>query len=157
MLQYLDFSCPADEQLVRAQIEQMRAQRKLTDEQAEAVDIHAIMRFLSSPLAARVRRSGAVEREYRFSLLRPVRELADVDADDKVLLQGVVDCFFEEDGALVVVDFKTDRVSPAQLAERAERYRPQLEAYSMALERVMERPVKERVLYFFAAGEEVRI
>ena len=157
VLQYLDFSCPADEQLVRAQIEQMRAQRKLTDEQAEAVDIHAIMRFLSSPLAARVRRSGAVEREYRFSLLRPVRELADVDADDKVLLQGVVDCFFEEDGALVVVDFKTDRVSPAQLAERAERYRPQLEAYSMALERVMERPVKERVLYFFAAGEEVRI
>ena len=157
VLQYLDFSCPADEQLVRAQIEQMRSQRKLTDEQAEAVDIHAIMRFLCSPLAARIRRSGAVEREYRFSLLRPVRELADVDADDKVLLQGVVDCFFEEGGELVVVDFKTDRVSRDTLEERAEHYRPQLEAYSMALTRVMGKKVREKVLYFFAIGEEVRL
>ncbi len=156
-LQYLDFSCPADEQLVRAQIEDLRLQRKLTDEQAEAVDVHALVAFLQSGLAARIRASGRVEREYRFSLLRPVRDFAAVDADDAVLLQGVVDCFFEEDGELVVVDFKTDRVTRAETAERAERYRPQLEAYSMALARVMEKPVKERVLYFFAVGEEMRI
>ena len=157
VMQDLDFFCEPNEQSVRAQIEAMRAQRKLTEEQANAVDVHAIVRFLRSDLAARIRRSEQVEREYRFSLLRPVRDFSSLDADDSVLLQGVVDCFFEEDGELVVVDFKTDHVSCAQLDERAEHYRPQLEAYSMALTRVMGKKVKEKVLYFFSAGEEVRL
>ena len=156
-MQYLDFSRAEDEAGVRAQIEMMRTQRKLTDEQARAVDVRAIVRFLQSPLAARIRRSESVLREYRFSLLRPVREFANVDADDAVLLQGVVDCFFEEGGELVVVDFKTDRVSRDDLAERAAHYRPQLEAYSMALARVTGKRVKEKLLYFFSAGEEVRL
>ena len=157
VMQDLDFFCAPNEQSVCAQIEAMRAQRKLTDEQANAVDVQAIVRFLRSDLAARIRKSKQVEREYRFSLLRPVRDFSSLDADDSVLLQGVVDCFFEEDGELVVVDFKTDHVSCAQLDERAEHYRPQLEAYSMALTRVMGKKVKEKVLYFFSAGEEVRL
>lgn len=157
VMQDLDFFCEPDEQSVRAQIEAMRAQRKLTEEQAKAADVHAIVRFLRSDLAVRIRKSEQVEREYRFSLLRPVRDFSSLDADDSVLLQGVVDCFFEEDGELVVVDFKTDHVSCAQLDERAEYYRPQLEAYSMALTRVMGKKVKEKVLYFFSAGEEVRL
>lgn len=157
VMQDLDFFCKPDEQNVRAQIEAMRAQRKLTEEQAKAADVQAIVQFLRSDLAARIRKSEQVEREYRFSLLRPVRDFSSLDADDSVLLQGVVDCFFEEDGELVVVDFKTDHVSRAQLDERAEHYRPQLEAYSMALTRVMGKKVKEKVLYFFSAGEEVRL
>ena len=157
VMQDLDFFCEPNEQSVRAQIEAMRAQRKLTEEQAKAADVHAIVRFLRSDLAARIRKSKQVEREYRFSLLWPVRDFSSLDADDSVLLQGVVDCFFEEDGELVVVDFKTDHVSCAQLDERAEYYRPQLEAYSMALTRVMGKKVKEKVLYFFSAGEEVRL
>lgn len=157
VMQDLDFFCEPNEQSVREQIEKLRAQRKLTDEQANAVDVRAIVRFLRSDLAARIRKSKQVEREYRFSLLRPVRDFSSLDADDSVLLQGVVDCFFEEDGELVVVDFKTDHVSRAQLDERAEHYRPQLEAYSMALTRVMGKKVKEKVLYFFSAGEEVRL
>ncbi len=157
VMQDLDFFCEPNEQSVREQIEKLRAQRKLTDEQANAVDVRAIVRFLRSDLAARIRKSKQVEREYRFSLLRPVRDFSSLDADDSVLLQGVVDCFFEEDGELVVVDFKTDHVSRAQLDERAEHYRPQLEAYSMALTRVLGKKVKEKVLYFFSAGEEVRL
>ena len=157
VMQDLDFFCEPNEQSVRAQIEAMRAQRKLTEEQAKAADVHAIVRFLRSDIAARIRKSKQVEREYRFSLLRPVRDFSSLDADDSVLLQGVVDCFFEEDGELVVVDFKTDHVSCAQLDERAEHYRPQLEAYSMALTRVMGKKVKEKVLYFFSAGEEMRL
>ena len=157
VMQDLDFFCEPNEQSVRAQIEAMRAQRKLTEEQAKAADAYAIVQFLRSDLAARIRKSKQVEREYRFSLLRPVRDFSSLDADDSVLLQGVVDCFFEEDGELVVVDFKTDHVSRAQLDERAEHYRPQLEAYSMALTRVMRKKVKEKVLYFFSAGEEVRL
>ena len=155
VMQDLDFFCEASEQSVREQVEKLRAQRKLTDEQASAVDVRAIVRFLRSDLAARIRKNAqTVRREYRFSLLRPVRDFATLDADDAVLLQGVVDCFFEEDGELVVVDFKTDRIGRTQIEERAEHYRPQLEAYSMALMRVMGKKVREKVLYFFSVGEE---
>ena len=155
VMQDLDFFCEASEQSVHEQVEKLRAQRKLTDEQASAVDVRAIVRFLRSDLAARIRKNAqTVRREYRFSLLRPVRDFATLDADDAVLLQGVVDCFFEEDGELVVVDFKTDRIGRTQIEERAEHYRPQLEAYSMALMRVMGKKVREKVLYFFSVGEE---
>ena len=65
--------------------------------------------------------------------------------------------FAIQDGAVTVVDFKTDRVSGADLARRAEEYRPQLQAYSRALEEILELPVTRRVLYFFHAGEAVEL
>ena len=61
--------------------------------------------------------------------------------------------FFEEDGELVVLDFKTDHITHAQLAERREHYRSQLESYAAALERIMGMRVKEKLLYFFSIGE----
>ena len=65
--------------------------------------------------------------------------------------------FRSKDGPLTVLDFKTDRVKGEELRLRAERYRPQLEAYSGALSRVLERPVGRRVLCFLHAGETVEL
>ena len=59
------------------------------------------------------------------------------------------------DRSLTVVDFKTDRIAPGGEREKAEEYRPQLTAYSDVLERIFERPVTRRILYFFATGERV--
>lgn len=79
-------------------------------------------------------------------------------AGEEILLQGVVDCCFETADGLTVVDFKTDRVfSALEVRQRAEHYRPQLEAYSRALERVLEKKVVRRALYFLAAGETMEI
>ena len=156
-LQFLDFSTPAEEGAVRAAVKSMEERRLLTPEQARAVDAAALTRFLQSPLCARIRAAGErARREYRFSLLESAaRFVPEASAGDEILLQGVVDCFFEEDGALVVVDFKTDRIAPDALAERAEHYRPQLEAYSLALAQVIGKPVKEKILYFLRRGEQV--
>ena len=71
-------------------------------------------------------------------------------------LQGVADLCFETGEGLTVVDFKTDRVfTPEEIQERSEVYRPQLEAYSLALTRVLERPVDRRMLYFLGPGQPV--
>ena len=158
-LQFLDFSTPAEEGAVRAAVKSMEERRLLTPEQARAVDAAALTRFLQSPLCARIRAAGErARREYRFSLLESAaRFVPEASAGDEILLQGVVDCFFEEDGALVVVDFKTDRVAPDALAERAEHYRPQLEAYSLALAQVIGKPVKEKILYFLRRGEQITL
>ena len=93
-----------------------------------------------------------MRREYRFSLLRPVRDFATLDADDAVLLQGVVDAWFETPDGLVIVDYKTDRIRPDAVQERTAYYAAQLRAYAGAMARITGRPVCRRTLYFLHCG-----
>ncbi|MCI8398854.1 MAG: helicase-exonuclease AddAB subunit AddA [Oscillibacter sp.] len=159
VLQYLDFRNPDP----AAQIAGLEARGLLTPEQAAAVDRASLSRLLASPLAEELRaaeRAGRPPlREYRFTLLADARTYAPAAAaGDQILLQGVVDCCFETAAGLTVVDFKTDHVRNAgDLAEHAERYRPQLDAYSLALSQVLEKPVARKVLYFLASGDTVEI
>ena len=68
-----------------------------------------------------------------------------------------MDCWFREaDGSVTVVDFKTDRVTKHTARERAESYRPQLEAYTRALA-AAGMPVGRRALWFFALGREMEL
>lgn len=154
-LQYLDFKNPD----AAGQIEDLRRRGLLTDQQAAAVDPGQLVRFLESPLAEEIRRGGNLLREYRFTLLMDARDYDGAAAGgDRMLLQGVVDCCFETAEGLTVVDFKTDHVrTPEEVAQRAAHYRPQLEAYSGALERVLEKKVARRVLYFLTPGETVEV
>ena len=137
------------------QVASLKLRNLLTAEQAEAVDIPALERFLASSLAADIRHGRNIRREYRFTLLMDARDYDPAaSAEDRMLLQGVVDCCFETEEGLTVVDFKTDHVwTEVEVAQRAERYRPQLEAYSRALEQVLEKPVIRRVLYFLHPGK----
>ena len=97
-----------------------------------------------------------MEREARFSLLVPAGEYyPDLGEEDEVLLQGVVDLYAVKDGQITVVDFKTDRITEKTLPEKAAYYRPQLEAYSQALEKILGMSVAERILYFFHTGQAV--
>ena len=155
VLQYLDLSGKS----AAEQVEELCRRGLLTKQQAEAVDVAALERFLVSPLAAEIRQGEHVLREYPFTLLVDAA-LYDpaAGAGEEMLLQGVVDCCFETAAGLTVVDFKTDHVRTAQeVALRAEHYRPQLEAYSLALSRVLEKKVVRRVLYFLNAGETVEV
>ncbi len=153
VLQYLDFS----DRGAAAQIRRLRERQLLTEEQAREVDREALERFLASPLAEEIRGSSRVLREYRFTLLMDAGAYHPAaGAGETILLQGVVDCCYAAEDGLVVVDFKTDHVfTEEEVRARAERYRPQLEAYSRALEQVLERPVIRRVLYFLVPGESV--
>ena len=154
-LQYLDFS----NRNAKEQVETLCAKNLLTPEQAEAVNLYDLNRFLASPLAEEIRQGRHVLREYRFTQLLSAREYDPQAAEgDRILLQGVVDCCFETDAGITVVDFKTDHVHTGQeFEERVERYRRQLWAYSLALERVLERKVIRRVLYFLPSGRTVEV
>lgn len=122
------------------------------------MDVAAIDRFLASPLAEELRQAKELEREFRFSLLVPAgMYYPELGEEDEVLLQGVVDLYAVSDGKVTVVDFKTDRVTERTLPERVARYRPQLEAYSGALEKILDKTVARRVLYFFHTGNTVEV
>ena len=160
VMQYLDFSKTADREEVEEQIRRLEAERFIDHAQAEAVDPEAILTFFRSELGRRLQASGTVEREFKFTMLVPAAEYYPeaADSDDRIMLQGVVDCWFEEaDGTITVVDFKTDRVSEATVQARAEEYRAQLEVYTRALSEIMGRQVGKRYLWFFAVGEAIEI
>ena len=153
VMQYLPLDGSAAET-----VKELLARRIMTPEQAEVVDLRAIEGFLASPLAGELRRAEQVEREFRFSLLVPAGDYyEDLSDEDQVLLQGVVDLFAVIDGEITVVDFKTDRITVGNLQEKIDYYRPQLAAYSRALEQIMGLPVAHRVLYFFGNGQAVEI
>ena len=99
VLQYLDFSDPD----AAGQVEDLRRRGLLTDQQAAAVETAPLERFLKSDLAEEIRRAGNVLREYRFTLLMDERDYDPAaTGDDRMLLQGVVDCCFETAAGLTV-------------------------------------------------------
>ena len=88
-------------------------------------------------------------REFKFSILEDAGGYGEGLSGEQILLQGVVDCALVEQDGITVVDFKTDYVTDATLSEVLARYRPQVDTYSRALERIYETPVKGTYLYFF--------
>ena len=153
VLQYLPLDGSAQET-----VDRLLARRLLTPEQAEAVDVGAIDRYLASSLAEELRHAERLEQEFCFSLLVPAgMYYPELGEEDEVLLQGVVDLYAVSDGKVTVVDFKTDRVTERTLPERVARYRPQLEAYSGALEKILDKPVARRVLYFLHTGQAIDV
>lgn len=149
-LQYMDF-----ENDVPSEIDRLKKARFLSERQASAVEPGVIERFLLSETGIRIRQSANVHREFRFSVLCDAEEIFCKAPGEEILLQGVVDCFIEEDGELVIIDYKTDRVKPgAETEERAKSYAPQLRAYATALGKITGKKVKECVLYFLANGEQ---
>ncbi len=122
-----------------------------TLEQYEMLDFEALGRFFESELYERIKQSKRVYREKRFSV-------SDTDkaSGEKMLVQGVIDCFFENpDKSYTVVDYKTDRVKSLQ--ELADRHRVQLEYYKNAVERMTGKRVSCALLYSFALNGTVEI
>ena len=157
VMQFLPLDTAAEPWAVAEVIDGLRRRRLLTPEQAAALDVPALVRFLASPLAERIQNAPRLWREYRFALLTDAGIYDGDAAGEEMLLQGVADCVFETESGLAVVDFKTDRAQTAEVQQRAEVYRAQLDAYAGALSRILERPVTERILYFFACGEEISL
>jgi ATP-dependent helicase/nuclease subunit A len=133
----------------------MEERRFITHEQANAVKPEKILRLFQTDLGRRILNAGKVRREFKYSVLAPGRIVDPAWGEEKILFQGVVDCCLEEADCLTVIDFKTDRVTLQTMAERAQAYRPQLDAYAYALERITGKPVREKYLYFFETARAV--
>ncbi len=131
----------------------------LTDVQAESLDRKKLMNFFSSPLYERLSRSSKIYREKKFiiSMAPSVfdNSLAGEFDDEKVIVQGIIDCAFEEDGEIVIVDYKTDKVKTPEILR--ERYAGQLEIYEEAVRKCLGKNVKETLLYSFSLETSVKI
>lgn len=156
-MQYINYSSCTDEGSIKLEIERLVAQRFITQKQADSVDTTKILTFFKSELGLRVLNSKNVKREFKFSILLPANELVSTTAEDEILFQGVVDCFFEENGELVIVDFKTDYLTDNNLEDKIQQYTGQLASYAKALNLMTGKRVSGAVLYFFSRDMAVKI
>ena len=152
-MQYLPLNGDHSPEGIRRELDRLTAGGFLTHLQREAVDPAVPAAFFASDLGKQLLASPEIHREFKFSILAPASDYGPGLEGEEVLLQGVIDCWFAEGDGLTVLDFKSDRIRPGGEGTRAEEYRPQLEAYSRALERVTGRKVFRRVLWFFATGQ----
>ena len=129
----------------------MIGEKLIDEDEAMLVSRDKIRQFVASPLGTRMRKaasSGLLYREEPFVLEIDANRLNSVfPAEEKVLIQGIIDVFFIEDDKLVLMDYKTDRVDTSQ--SLVERYRVQLDYYEEALRRIRGMDVKEKLIYSF--------
>lgn len=181
VMQHTPLNGPLGREEVEATMNRLTETAILTAEQAEAVDYAQIEAFYASELGRRLLASPWHLREQPFSYMIPAAEaykglnvlqiqeavsgLAQAEGNESrpdgeaVLLHGVIDCLFRENGKLILLDYKTDAVLEHQggIEALAKKYRFQLSLYSKALTDILGEPISEVWLYFFDGNHAVRL
>lgn len=139
---------------IKFQLAKMVENEKMTELQVKSVGAKDILLFCTSSVGKRVYKAAKLEkirREQPFVYI-------DEERDTEQLIQGVIDLYFEEDGELVIVDYKTDRVKRGKAGEDelVSRYAVQLDYYAKALSQITGKTVKEKIIYSFTLGKEIR-
>ncbi len=152
VLELLDFKEEYDMQKLQQAIETMIEHGQITKEAALSVRRIDILTFLNSSIGKRIQkasRCGKLYTEQPFVLALDEKDV------DSVLIQGIIDVYFEEDGEIVLLDYKTDRVSHAK--ELVERYQSQLDYYAKALGRLTRKKVQQKIIYSFTLKKEIEL
>lgn len=157
-MQHLNLNTSMDKESIEKKVESMVIEELLTEEEAKVVDIDKILNFYRSSIGLRLLSSKSINRETPFVLNKKASKVLDLqDCDENVLIQGIIDCYFEEDDELVLIDYKTDYILEGNLEDMVNKYRGQMALYKEALERITERKVKEIYIYSFELNKEVRV
>ena len=165
LMELLDFTRQYTKAALKNAVHDFEKEKKMTSEMAACIRISDILLFLESSSGKRMSAAAGKGKLWREQPFVP-----GVDADqvypgfsgepgsqekEVILVQGIIDAYFEEKDGIVVLDYKTDKVKSAE--QLKERYHAQLEYYAQALEGLLEKPVKEKIIYSFTLREEIRL
>ena len=148
LLQLLDLSCRWNESRLAETVERFAENGYFEYEETQAIQTDRVLAFLNSPLCRRMgdaQKAGCLKREQPFVIGVDASEInGEWQQGETVLVQGMIDAWFEENGQLIVLDYKTDRVRTAD--ELIGRYREQMDWYARALRQLTGKKVSERYL-----------
>lgn len=156
-MQYADFKKVKNNP--EAEVERLYEFEYISRAEADVIDILRVQKFVSTDLFNRILNADKLYREQRFML--DVRagdiypELSDTAKDQTVIVQGAVDCMFEEDDHIVIIDFKTDRTTDE--AFLLQHYAEQLKTYSVAAEKMLGKPVRECYIYALHMSKTIKV
>lgn len=159
VLELLDFAKEYDDKILAEELEHFEEQGYLSKEMKECIYRKDILRFLQSDAGKRMHEAAVKKSLYKeqpFVFGIDAKEMyPETNTEELVLIQGIIDVYFEEEDGLVVLDYKTDRVKAG--TELVEKYQEQLNLYGRALEQMTLKKVKEKMIYSFTLGEEISL
>jgi ATP-dependent helicase/nuclease subunit A len=130
----------------------------LNSNEVEILDRKLLSKFFNSSLYQRILNADEIYREYPFMFSKNAGEIMETEErfkNEKVLIQGIADCIIIENGEFTVIDYKTDNVKSEEVL--IERYAPQLSLYLEALEEKLKMSAKEKIIYSFKLGKEIKL
>ncbi|MGG3573376.1 helicase-exonuclease AddAB subunit AddA [Bacillus gobiensis] len=158
VMQHIPLDSVPDEKQLKELTRLLVEKEHLTEEQCSVIQFEEILSFFSTEIAKRLLESNWVKREVPFSMSLPAAD----HSDEIVLVQGVIDCLFETEEGLFLLDYKTDRIygkykEGFKTAEPilTKRYETQIELYSKAVEQITKRKLSGQALYFFDGGHVI--
>ncbi len=157
VMQHISYSACTDTHGVRKELSRLVEEHYISNEQRNVIDPEHIAAFFKTEMGKRLQTSKNVLREFKFSILEDAKVYYPDVQNEKILLQGVVDCAIIDADGIHVMDFKSDRVSDETVDLVADGYRPQLMAYAQALTKIYQLPVKTAQLYFFRLGKTISV
>ncbi|MEY2191648.1 helicase-exonuclease AddAB subunit AddA [Neobacillus sp. BF23-41] len=166
VMQHVDLTNSVSQESLQERLTWMVNNELLTPDQAEVIDKNLIVQFFHSDLGIRYFNAKAITREVPFTLSMPARDVYPTwkDEDESVFVQGIIDCVFEDENGLVLVDYKSDRISDRYKGgfEQAktileDRYKIQINLYTRAIEQIWKRKVTERYLFFFDGAHLLKV
>ena len=159
LMELLDFAEKYDGEMLGALLDGFVKEGKISRDMAECIRTEDILKFLNSPAGQRMSKAAAGQRlwkEQPFVLGVEAKEIYPGAKDgEQILVQGIIDVYFEEADGLVVLDYKTDRIFHTE--ELAQKYHAQLDYYAKALEQMTQKKVKEKIIYSFTLQTAVTV
>lgn len=159
VMELLDFATEYDEYRLKEALDRFQDSGRLTEEMTGCIQISDILSFLKCESGKRMSeaaRRGKLFKEQPFVLSVEAADIYPGNCSgEKILVQGIIDVYYEEEDGLIVLDYKTDKVRKA--SDLTEKYHAQLDYYAQALTRLTGKRVKEKVIYSFTLKEEIRV
>ena len=154
VMQNITLNTNMTEEWIKAEIDNMAEKHMLSDEERKVVDTAKIVNFFKSDLGRRMVNAKECFREVPFEIEISANEydktLGENYADEKIILQGIIDGYFIENGNIILFDYKTDRYR--DISDIADRYKMQIDYYERALEKTLNQSVSEKYIYLFDTG-----
>lgn len=150
---------------IKEQLKELFDNEFLSEEEVIAVNPYKILNFFESDLGKNMLESynkgKLIYRELPFyteiSSLEMDNTLDNKYKDEKIRLQGIIDCFFESNGEIILLDYKTDYIKEGNEDEIKERYKKQLEYYSNAIFKMTGKRVNKKYLYLFSIEKAIEV
>ena len=142
------------EEFLNAKVRELISKEILMEEEGKEVSISKIVGFFCSNIGLRAAKAARLYKEESFNIMKEL-------SGEKIIIQGTIDCYFEEDGKYILLDYKSNYIRSDEEEEELEQikdtYRTQIELYKEALERIRGIKVHEAYLYLFSMGRELKV
>lgn len=156
-----DFSVEPSREEIEKELEHMAEAGRVKREELSCINSYKLLRFFKAPLGKEMRgawKAGTLHREQPFVIsVRADEVLPDTQSGEAVLIQGIIDGFYETEKGIVLMDYKTDRLEEGQENVLVERYKKQMELYARALHGITGKEVVRKVLYSFSLNKEIEV